>query len=376
MRFQGFLLALLICRSSAVAPYRRHAREGETDSGVGKSPSICPPGFTGNECTTEIEKCPDYPCEQGAICHSIGSYKRCVCPTGRAGQYCEKAASQCESDFICLNGAPAYKGPYCETSVTLGKCTNSSCGNGHCMQHSEDVFGCLCDPGYEGIMCEKSINECQSSPCKNGAECTDLINDYVCKCTKGFKGRNCQIPACKPGYCVFGTCRELPNGFTCDCQKGFTGKRCTEAITDPGKEAMVAQKSQGLEWNSTGGILILVFGSFVVTGVLLLFIWTVAFRGRYRKQDDNWLSTDLNRNEPPDEQGKILGESFDSKGSTNAGEDHEQSSMPSSGTLSKYAQFLGQWFSRVRGSNVDRAAMSEGNPDRRGESKFVRAQIF
>ncbi|CDW56881.1 EGF domain containing protein [Trichuris trichiura] len=95
--------------------------------------------------------------------------------------------------------------------------------------------------GEQGVMCafgsderdcagkeKRGINECQSSPCRNGGECRDLVNDYYCKCMQGFRGKNCEIIACKPGLCVFGTCRNLPNGYRCDCTFGFKGQRCLE----------------------------------------------------------------------------------------------------------------------------------------------------
>ncbi|KFD65625.1 hypothetical protein M514_22220 [Trichuris suis] len=359
---------------------------------------ICAPGSNGKDCAGKERRaargCPDFACSHGAICHSIGSYKRCICPIGRAGHYCEKSSERCTNDYICLNGGTCvifdeqkscvcplnYKGPYCEIGIALGICDNSTCGHGECIQHGPDVFGCKCDPGYEGINCDKGINECQSSPCKNGGECRDLVDDYFCKCMEGFRGKNCEINACKPGLCVFGTCRTLPTGYQCDCMFGFKGPRCMEeakacdlspcknngiclvlrdgyrclcpsAFTGsecelpnlPETAVKVGIKGRTLPVDSMGGILILSLGCIVIIAAIIFFGW-IAIRRRKLLSDESSLSMSKNDSDKdvlideqrPSEQdnrksserfslGKVYGGSL-----PNAAESHRRSSAENS----------------------------------------------
>uniref|UniRef100_A0A5S6QT32 EGF-like domain-containing protein n=1 Tax=Trichuris muris TaxID=70415 RepID=A0A5S6QT32_TRIMR len=433
MTFQVFQLALLLCCSSAVAANRRDVITDKTNPAKHDSSLMCDAGFTGSNCVKAIEGCPDSPCEYGAICHSIGSYKHCVCPKGRAGRYCEKATSPCDNDYVCQNGGTcvifdklkscicplSFQPPYCDISVALGKCTNSSCKHGKCLQHSYDVFGCKCDPGYEGVTCDKNINECQSSPCQNGAECTDLVDGYACKCTKGFRGKHCEIPACRRGYCVFGTCRNLAHGFRCDCQDGFKGNRCMEVMmpceSSPCKnmgvcrdyengffchctrdytgkfceifiepDAMVTQAPHTLPIDSPGGIVALILGCLVVAGTLLFILWAVLCRQKLEKEENDWFGNENAKAQVKSEQAdedrkksssfsaekifenQLAGQrasrqSVDLQGGVDQGEEGEHSSMRSSGSMRNYGQLLGKWLNELkrRRSTIGKAAAPE-----------------
>ena len=42
--------------------------------------------------------------------------------------------------------------------------------------------------GFEGVNCEKNIDDCHNHMCQNGATCIDQINVYSCACTASFTG--------------------------------------------------------------------------------------------------------------------------------------------------------------------------------------------
>ena len=86
---------------------------------------------------------------------------------------------------------PGFTGTDCSIEInpcTMANCQN----NGTCVviDNSFD-YKCNCKPGYTGEHCMNEINECESNPCKNNAKCYDRIDSYECACQNGFTGKNC-----------------------------------------------------------------------------------------------------------------------------------------------------------------------------------------
>ncbi|XP_062410002.1 tenascin isoform X2 [Sardina pilchardus] len=112
---------------------------------------------------------------------------------------------QCTSDGGCC-GAQATGNvgttPYCS-------------GHGN---FSNDICGCVCDPGWKGPNCSES--ECPDE-CSDQGRCVD----GKCQCFEGYGGHNCSLEICpvdcgKYGECIRGVCV---------CVDGYFGKGCSES---------------------------------------------------------------------------------------------------------------------------------------------------
>lgn len=53
---------------------------------VGSYTCICVNGWTGKNCTTNIDDCADHPCYNGGTCHDKVGYYFCECPIGKTGK--------------------------------------------------------------------------------------------------------------------------------------------------------------------------------------------------------------------------------------------------------------------------------------------------
>ncbi|KAB7504459.1 Protein slit, partial [Armadillidium nasatum] len=125
---------------------------------------------------------------------------------------------------------------------------------------------CHCPPGFEGLRCEKNINDCEENKCENNSTCVDLVMSYKCQCQPGYTGKINLVIICivftykklcvqaiafifprfgnycekKIAFCTkeFNPCK---NGarcvnhvthYECQCSLGFSGDNCTENIDD------------------------------------------------------------------------------------------------------------------------------------------------
>jgi hypothetical protein len=79
-------------------------------------------------------------------------------------------------NFTC-SCAPGYIGLYC----ALAFCESTPCVNGICDTQTQPPV-CQCQAGYEGVLCDKDIDECGTEPCLNGGLCQDLLADFSCDC--------------------------------------------------------------------------------------------------------------------------------------------------------------------------------------------------
>ncbi|XP_066505740.1 milk fat globule EGF and factor V/VIII domain containing b isoform X1 [Hoplias malabaricus] len=131
-----------------------------------------------------------------------------VCVSAVRGDYCE--VNVCLNGGTCVTGvgknpfvcicSDGFTGDTCNETET-GPCHPNPCKNdGICEVIANsgrgDVFTgfvCKCQKGFEGVYCQKNVNDCAGQPCQNGGQCRDLDGDFSCKCPSPYVGKHCQL---------------------------------------------------------------------------------------------------------------------------------------------------------------------------------------
>uniref|UniRef100_G1N252 Uncharacterized protein n=1 Tax=Meleagris gallopavo TaxID=9103 RepID=G1N252_MELGA len=171
---------------------------------------MCPPGWAGTHCETNIDECSSNPCIHGNCTDGISSYE-CVCDPGYTGLNCEEdidycRGHQCANGATCIDGINGYSclcagnftGKLCRYrrlpyTVCGNEDRNLTCYNyGNCTDLGGKL-ACVCLPGFVGERCEKDIDECSSDPCLNGGLCQNLLNKFHCLCDVNYAGDRCEI---------------------------------------------------------------------------------------------------------------------------------------------------------------------------------------
>uniref|UniRef100_A0A1A8I2G2 Milk fat globule-EGF factor 8 protein n=1 Tax=Nothobranchius kuhntae TaxID=321403 RepID=A0A1A8I2G2_NOTKU len=135
----------------------------------------------------EGDPCAVNTCDNGGTCVTgTGTPFICICPDGFSGDICNETETgpcipnPCENDGVCEATSQSRRG---------------------------DVFSeyvCKCQPGFEGIHCQnsvqradlfsqKDVNDCAVQPCENGGTCRDLDGDFLCHCPSPYVGKHCQL---------------------------------------------------------------------------------------------------------------------------------------------------------------------------------------
>uniref|UniRef100_A0A673C0G3 Neurogenic locus notch homolog protein 2-like n=1 Tax=Sphaeramia orbicularis TaxID=375764 RepID=A0A673C0G3_9TELE len=233
---------------------------------IGGHTCVCVNGWTGDDCSENIDDCAIAVCFNGATCHDRVASFFCQCPVGKTGLLCHLddacVSNPCNEGAVCdtnpLNGraictCPAgFVGGACNQD--MDECANPCEHFGKCV-NTEGSFQCQCGRGYAGPRCEIDINECLSMPCQNDATCLDRIGEFTCICmpagtllldlpsdpsplclhVPGFTGTMCQIDIdeCASTPCQNGAkCYDRPNGFECRCAEGYEGTLCESNINN------------------------------------------------------------------------------------------------------------------------------------------------
>ena len=183
--------------------------------GINSYSCMCYPGFTGENCSINIDDCSPSVCQNNGTCEDRVDDFICSCPDTYAGKTCERQSFCSSEQDNCRNNG------FCNTSSTEGIIETS----------------CECLPGYTGLTCETEINECLSDPCENNGKCIDLIGRFQCLCPAGLTGDQCQtdedlcaVAPCQNG----GICMEIAGGTStmCFCRTGFTDGFCQTNINE------------------------------------------------------------------------------------------------------------------------------------------------
>ncbi|XP_044765339.1 LOW QUALITY PROTEIN: cubilin-like [Coccinella septempunctata] len=112
--------------------------------------------------------------------------------------------------------------------ITKNECASGPCKNGGTCQ---DLFGhyhCSCPNGWEGLSCEKDVNECAlfnstDLGCQNGGICRNKPGSYDCICANGWHGLHCTT---KKTDCFSGSAFEVCGHGTCIPQNNELGRKC------------------------------------------------------------------------------------------------------------------------------------------------------
>ncbi|XP_031566183.1 uncharacterized protein LOC116301285 isoform X2 [Actinia tenebrosa] len=189
--------------------------------------------------------CIKNPCLNEGVCCGRGPYQRCICPAGFKGKRCETdinecARNPCKRGAICFDQVNGYTCKFPDSTevckIRQTTCSSKPCQNKGVCKAYKRSYRCICPKGFAGKNCQINIDECGSNPCQNGAKCVDRIGYYVCVCPRAYKGTNCEE---KRGGCSVknicrngGTCVEENGSWACICRKGFSGPRCGRVIKD------------------------------------------------------------------------------------------------------------------------------------------------
>ena len=108
---------------------------------------MCPAGYEGIRCETNVDDCVGHTCQNNATCVDlVGSYE-CSCGRGFTGNRCETKIAFCSGKN--------------EVVGSDGPCQNG----GTCMDHFTH-YTCKCKAGYSGENCTININDCVDHMCQ------------------------------------------------------------------------------------------------------------------------------------------------------------------------------------------------------------------
>ncbi|KRZ15387.1 Neurogenic locus notch -like protein 1 [Trichinella zimbabwensis] len=200
---------------------------------------VCPKGFAGSTCESDIDECLRDICEHGKCTNLFGDY-HCACDAGFAGKNCDQVQHSC-SQLLCNNNGncvetatnyrcscfPGFTGVRCE--VEHFNCQQTICANGGVCVIANGTSKCLCTAPYTGATCGTGIDSCFSNPCYNGGVCHDFNDHFTCACPAGITGKYCEISSngCSADMCLNGgTCFNYNDTYSCSCPNGIVGRRC------------------------------------------------------------------------------------------------------------------------------------------------------
>uniref|UniRef100_A0AC35TNA3 Cubilin n=1 Tax=Rhabditophanes sp. KR3021 TaxID=114890 RepID=A0AC35TNA3_9BILA len=212
---------------------------------------LCNYGFqnhndTSNPYCEDIDECLNNPCYPGADCtNTIGSFSCSNCPKGTSGngKVCMDV-NECADDRLnecskspkvqCFNTFASYE---------CGQCPDGYDGDGRQCTPISACFNHECHPK---ATCIELASNCgltrRFSYCKNGGTCHYSENDdgdevFSCLCRPGYLGRQCQeISKCiandENGGCNnHGLCKSDSKSSWCECFDGFMGDDCDTETT-------------------------------------------------------------------------------------------------------------------------------------------------
>ncbi|PIK46326.1 putative fibrillin-1 [Apostichopus japonicus] len=204
---------------------------------------LCPPAWTGDDCSEDYDACLDNPCFPGVTCKDeIAPEANATCgqcPTGLDGNgfkcydtdECLEAQFNTSCEQLCVNTIGSFSCD-CFHGYRLHPSGRTCIDEDECDSGANDCdpefaiclnlpgsYNCTCLDGFDnvynnGSSCE-DFNECREdqSVCHPQSICTNIIGSYSCQCRDGFEGNGV-------------TCEDCTNtqgSYICECPEGYEG---------------------------------------------------------------------------------------------------------------------------------------------------------
>ena len=108
---------------------------------------VCAPGYSGKDCTQEIDECASNPCGSGICKDEIANYSCDCTETGFRGDNCEEDINECEERNQCLG---------------INNSEICSCFENNTEEcfNEPGSYNCSCHPGFCGTQCQRK-DPCQ-----------------------------------------------------------------------------------------------------------------------------------------------------------------------------------------------------------------------
>lgn len=158
---------------------------GTCHNSYGSYQCVCVNGWTGNDCSENIDDCVSAACYQGSTCHDRVASFHCECPHGRTGIILQIIGKPLLK-FAVLLSTPVHRlshvkfpvirwtklhpvllRPLLDCLLGLLCHLDNACINNPCQKGSNcDInpvtgnYSCICPPGYIGASCDQDFDEC------------------------------------------------------------------------------------------------------------------------------------------------------------------------------------------------------------------------
>ncbi|XP_059148171.1 uncharacterized protein LOC131935669 isoform X2 [Physella acuta] len=190
------------CNTTNTKPQICFAENGTCD---------CLHGWTGSDCSTDVDECNTSPCQENSICYNYPGTYKCPCNKGY---------------FESSNGCEA-----CD-STHYGNNCKEKC---QCIQLNTNLCNsingsCTCEPGWTGVHCETDIDEClNTSYCPDEHDhCFNINGSAECRCDEGYGKFNnslcIDVDECldSSNRCNVSTtiCNNIEGSYNCACKPG------------------------------------------------------------------------------------------------------------------------------------------------------------
>jgi len=205
---------------------------------LGSPKCNCRLGFSGERCETNIDECAiegNAVCSnQGGVCVDQVNAFYCVFDMGATIGFTQETKIRAPCTLVELaEGKQFYELPSPQKNVYV-QCTGE---NQFTVSRCADML--FWHQELRTCSIERPIEKtgvCLNYPCKNDGECLDLGgNNFECKCKTGFEGALCEssIDFCLNRPCGSGRCVSHTGGYNCVCPNQIVAQSCDMEMKNP-----------------------------------------------------------------------------------------------------------------------------------------------